>query len=207
MSKLTFNLTNDQYKSIKEINNDLSSKQKMFRLLQGDVGSGKTIVALISALNVVESGYQVAFMAPTEILAKQHFNLALNLFSKEINIDLISGKTKYLDKKKIYKNIENKKIDIIFGTHSLFQKKINFSKLGYIIIDEQHKFGVKQRKLLSDKGGNNCDVLLMSATPIPRTLIMSIYGDMDISIIREKPANRKEIITYSKTENKMKRNN
>tara|TARA_Y100000590_G_scaffold454302_1_gene600853 strand:+ start:345 stop:2387 length:2043 start_codon:yes stop_codon:yes gene_type:complete len=203
ISKLSFKLTNDQIDSLLQINKDLSSKNKMFRLLQGDVGSGKTIVALISALNVIESGYQVAFMAPTEILAKQHFNLAKNLYSNKINLKILTGNTDYYEKKKIHKELISKKVDIIFGTHALFQKKINFNNLGYIIIDEQHKFGVKQRKLLSDKGGINCDVLLMSATPIPRTLIMSVYGDMDISIIKEKPKHRKEIITYSKLESKI----
>ncbi len=203
MSKVDFDLTNDQKLSLQEINKDLSSKTKMFRLLQGDVGSGKTIVALISALNTIQSGFQVAFMAPTEILAKQHYKLAKKLFPKNIVIEFISGKTKYLEKKKIENLIKTNHVNIVFGTHSLFQKKINFFKLGYIIIDEQHKFGVKQRKLLSDKGGNNCDVLLMSATPIPRTLIMSVYGDMDISIIKEKPKNRKDIKTYSKIENKI----
>ena len=203
IKKLNFNLTNDQNNTLKEINNDLSSKTKMFRLLQGDVGSGKTIVALISALNAIESGYQVALMAPTEILAMQHYKLAKNLFSKKINLEILTSKTDYIKKKDIHREISNKKINMIFGTHSLFQKKINFSNLGYIIIDEQHKFGVRQRKQLSDKGGDNCDVLLMSATPIPRTLIMSIYGDMDISIIKEKPNHRKEIKTYSKLENKL----
>ena len=203
ISKLSFKLTNDQIDSLLQINKDLSSKNKMFRLLQGDVGSGKTIVALISALNVIESGYQVAFMAPTEILAKQHFNLAKNLYSNKINLKILTGNTDFYEKKKIHKELISKKVDIIFGTHALFQKKINFNNLGYIIIDEQHKFGVKQRKLLSDKGGINCDVLLMSATPIPRTLIMSVYGDMDISIIKEKPKHRKEIITYSKLESKI----
>ena len=199
IKKLNFNLTNDQNNTLKEINDDLSSKTKMFRLLQGDVGS----VALISALNVIESGYQVALMAPTEILAIQHYKLAKNLFSKKINLEILTNKTDYIKKKEIHKKISNKKVNMIFGTHSLFQKKINFSNLGYIIIDEQHKFGVRQRKQLSDKGGDNCDVLLMSATPIPRTLIMSIYGDMDISIIKEKPNHRKEIKTYSKLENKL----
>ena len=203
ISKLSFKLTNDQIDSLLQINKDLSSKNKMFRLLQGDVGSGKTIVALISALNVIESGYQVAFMAPTEILAKQHFNLAKNLYSNKINLKILTGNTDFYEKKKIHKELISKKVDIIFGTHALFQKKINFNNLGYIIIDEQHKFGVKQRKLLSDKGGINCDVLLMSATPIPRTLIMSVYGDMDISIIKEKPKHRKEVITYSKLESKI----
>ena len=203
ISKLSFKLTNDQIDSLLQINKDLSSKNKMFRLLQGDVGSGKTIVALISALNVIESGYQVAFMAPTEILAKQHFNLAKNLYSNKINLKILTGNTDFYEKKKIHKELISKKVDIIFGTHALFQKKINFNNLGYIIIDEQHKFGVKQRKLLSDKGGINCDVLLMSATPIPRTLIMSVYGEMDISIIKEKPKHRKEVITYSKLESKI----
>ena len=196
-------MTNDQNKALNEINLDLKSKNKMFRLLQGDVGSGKTIVSLISALNVVKSGYQVALMAPTEILARQHYNQAKNLFPKNIEINILSGNTEPKQKKIIYEKIKTNQIKMIFGTHALFQKKINFFNLGYIIIDEQHKFGVKQRKNLSDKGGNNCDVLLMSATPIPRTLIMSIYGDMDVSIIREKPKNRKNVITYSKLDSKI----
>ena len=202
-SELKFNLTNDQKKSLEEINDDLNSKSKMFRLLQGDVGSGKTIVSLISALNVINSGFQVALMAPTEILARQHFESAKKIFPKNISIELLSGKSKNSNKKKILKDLENKNIDMIFATHSIFQKKIIFKKLGYIIIDEQHKFGVRQRKLLSDKGGDNCDVLLMSATPIPRTLTMSVYGDMDVSIIKEKPNNRKEVKTYSKLEGKI----
>ncbi len=204
ISKLNFNLTNDQNNALENINKDLSSKSKMFRLLQGDVGSGKTIVSLISALNVVESNFQVAFMAPTEILARQHFNLAKQLFPKNIKIEVLSSKSDSFEKKKIIQDLKNHKIKMVFGTHAIFQKKIIFSKLGYIIIDEQHKFGVRQRKLLSDKGGKDCDILLMSATPIPRTLTMSIYGDMDVSIIREKPNHRKEIKTYSKLENKIK---
>ena len=203
ISKLDFNLTNDQKRSLNDINKDLNSKSKMFRLLQGDVGSGKTIVALISSLNVISSKFQVALMAPTEILARQHYELAKKLFPKNINIELLSSKSAVSEKKMIIKELTNNKIDMVFGTHAIFQKKINFANLGYIIIDEQHKFGVRQRKLLSDKGGNNCDVLLMSATPIPRTLTMSVYGDMDVSIIREKPSNRKEIKTYSKLESKI----
>ena len=200
---LDFSLTNDQIKAIEEINNDLSSSTKMFRLLQGDVGSGKTIVSLLSAYNTINSGFQVAMMAPTEILAKQHYNLAKKIFPKNLHIEFISGKTDYKNKKKIIEDLSIQKIDIIFGTHAIFQKKINFKNLGLIIIDEQHKFGVNQRKRLSDKGGNNCDVLLMTATPIPRTLTMTIYGDMDLSIIREKPKVRKPIKTYSKLENKI----
>ena len=203
IDKLDFSLTDDQQKSLNEINKDLSSPNKMFRLLQGDVGSGKTIVSLLAAINSINSGFQVAFMTPTEILARQHFNLAKKLFPKNINIALISGKSEYKVKKEILQRLENNKIDIIFGTHAIFQKKVIFKKLGLIIIDEQHKFGVNQRKRLSDKGGPNCDVLLMTATPIPRTLTMTIYGDMDISIIREKPKNRKPIKTYSKLEVKI----
>ena len=203
MNKLDFNLTNHQKLALEDINKDLFSKQKMFRLLQGDVGSGKTIVSLISALNVIESGYQVALMAPTEILARQHYKLAKNIFNKKICIELLSSKTNTGEKKTIIKNLKDNKVKMIFGTHAIFQKKIIFSNLGFVIIDEQHKFGVRQRKLLSDKGGNNCDLLLMSATPIPRTLTMSIYGYMDVSIIREKPNNRKEIITYSKLDSKI----
>ena len=142
-------------------------------------------------------------MAPTEILARQHFNFAKKLFPKKINIELISGKSEYKSKKEILDKLANNKIDIIFGTHAIFQKKVNFKNLGLIIIDEQHKFGVNQRKRLSDKGGDNCDVLLMTATPIPRTLTMTVYGDMDLSIIREKPKSRKPIKTYSKLENKI----
>ena len=203
INKLEFSLTKDQKKTLEEINNDLSSTNKMFRLLQGDVGSGKTIVSLIAAYNSINSGFQVALMAPTEILARQHYNFAKKLFPKQVNIELISGKSEYKTKKEILKKLANNEIDVIFGTHSIFQKKVNFNNLGLIIIDEQHKFGVNQRKLLSDKGGNNCDVLLMTATPIPRTLTMTLYGDMDLSIIREKPKSRKPIKTYSKLESKI----
>ncbi len=200
INKLSFSLTNDQLNSLKQINRDLSTSTKMFRLLQGDVGSGKTIIALLSAYNTINSGYQVAFMAPTEILARQHYNLAKEIFPNNKKIELISGKSNYKNKKIILERLKNSKIDIIFGTHAIFQKKVTYKKLGLIIIDEQHKFGVNQRKKLSDKGGDDCDVLLMTATPIPRTLTMTMYGDMDLSIIKEKPKSRKPIKTYSKLE-------
>ena len=203
IKKLEYLLTKDQKKVLDQINYDLSSSTKMFRLLQGDVGSGKTIVSLISAFNVINSGFQVAIMAPTEILARQHFNFAKKLYPKEIKAELISGKSEFKNKKDILTRLSNQKVDIIFGTHAIFQKKVFFKKLGLIIIDEQHKFGVNQRKKLSDKGGNNCDVLLMTATPIPRTLTMTVYGDMDLSIIREKPKIRKDIKTYSKLNSKI----
>ena len=202
--RINYKLTNDQVNALNEINSDLKSNQKMFRLLQGDVGSGKTIVSLISSYNVIKSGYQVAFMAPTEILAKQHLNLAKKIFKQNINIGLLTSKIDINERKKIINDLYNNKIDLLIGTHSLFQEKIIFKNLGLVIIDEQHKFGVKQRKKLSDKGGKNCDILVMSATPIPRTMIMTIYGDMDVSIIREKPLNRKIVKTYSKLESKIK---
>ena len=200
---LNFKLTNDQNKAIEVINKDLKSKQRMFRLIQGDVGSGKTIVSIIAALNTIKSGYQVSMMVPTEILARQHYNFINKNFADKCKIELLSSKTEHKNKKLILKNIENNNIDFIIGTHALFQKKIKYSNLGLIIIDEQHKFGVKQRKELTDKGGNNCDVLVMSATPIPRTMMMTIYGDMDITLIKEKPNNRKQVKTYSKLESKM----
>ncbi len=204
-NKLPFKLTNSQEKVLYEINNDLKSNTRMFRIIQGDVGSGKTIVSLLSILNVIESKYQCALMAPTEILAKQHFDLAKKIFdNKKINIEFLTGKTDYKKRKKILYNLEKGNINFLIGTHSLFQKKLKFSNLGLVVIDEQHKFGVKQRSDFAKKGGKNCDVLLMSATPIPRTMMMSLYGDMDISRISEKPAMRKKIITLSKPENKIK---
>ena len=201
--KLNFELTNDQKNAINDIEKDLNSRERMFRLIQGDVGSGKTIVSLIAALNTIKSGYQVALMVPTEILARQHYFFSSNFFSSDIKIELLSGKVDYLNRKKIIKNLEDNKINLIIGTHALFQKKIIFKKLGLIIIDEQHKFGVNQRKELSDKGGNDCDVLVMSATPIPRTMMMTVYGDMDVTLIKQKPKNRKEIKTYSKLDSKI----
>ena len=204
LKKLPFELTKSQKEVLGEINNDLLSDKKMFRIIQGDVGSGKTIVSLCAASNIVESGYQCALMAPTEILAKQHFELAKKIFKNlDIEIEFLTGKTEYKKRKEILKDIESKKIKFLIGTHSLFQKKINFKKLGLVKIDEQQKFGVKQRSDFANKGGDNCDVLLMSATPIPRTMMMSLYGDMDISKITEKPAKRKKIITLSKPEKKI----
>ena len=204
IKNLSFSLTNDQMKSIIDINEDLKSNYKMFRILQGDVGSGKTIVSFVSALNVIKSGYQVVMMAPTEILAKQHYELSKKIFkSLNIKINLLTGKIKLSNKKIILKDLQSGKVNFLIGTHALFQKSTIFNKLGLVIIDEQHKFGVKQRIELSNKGGKDCDILLMSATPIPRTLIMSVYGDMDVSRIIEKPMNRKEIITLSKPEEKI----
>ena len=203
VQNLNFKLTEDQIKSINEINNDISSNQKMFRLLQGDVGSGKTIVAIIAAYNVINAGFQVAIMAPTEILARQHYSSIKKNFNSSINVEILSGQTDHRSRKKILNNLERNKINLLIGTHAIFQKKINFKNLGLIIIDEQHKFGVNQRKKLSDKGGDDCDILLMSATPIPRTLTMTIYGDMDISLIKQKPKFRKKVTTYTKLDSKI----
>ena len=204
LKDLPFKLTRSQMNVLNEINSDLKSNTRMFRIIQGDVGSGKTIVSLIAMANVIESKYQCAIMVPTEILAKQHYNLARKVFSKiNIKINLLTGKTENKERKRIIHDLENGKIDLIVGTHALFQKKIIFKKLGLSVIDEQHKFGVKQRSELAKKGGDNCDLILMSATPIPRTMMMSFYGDMDISKITEKPSNRKKIITLSKPEKKI----
>ena len=204
LQSLPFKLTNSQKKVLNEINEDLKSDTRMFRVIQGDVGSGKTIVSLLAIANVVESKHQCALMAPTEILARQHFNLIKKIFlNKNIEIEFLTGKTDFRKRNEILNNLKDGKIDIIIGTHSLFQKKIDYKNLGLVIIDEQHKFGVKQRSDLANKGGNNCDVLLMSATPIPRTMVMSLYGDMDISKIMEKPNKRKKIITLSKPEKKI----
>ena len=204
VEKLPFELTNSQKKVLTEINYDLMSDNRMFRIVQGDVGSGKTIVSLIAILNTIKSGYQCALMSPTEILAKQHYDLTKKIFKDfDLKIEFLTSKTEYKKRKKIFTDLLNGKIQLLIGTHALFQKKINFKKLGLVVIDEQHKFGVKQRSDLAIKGGNNCDVLLMSATPIPRTMMMSLYGDMDISKITEKPLKRKKIITLSKPEKKI----
>ena len=204
IKNFNFKLTNNQIKVIREINDDLKSGFKMFRILQGDVGSGKTIVSFIAACNAIESNFQVVMMAPTEILAKQHFDLAKKVFrSTKINIQFLTGKSKSSDKKIIQNDLLEGKINFLIGTHALFQKNVKFKNLGLAIIDEQHKFGVKQRIELANKGGEDCDILLMSATPIPRTLIMTVYGDMDISKISEKPKNRQKIITLSKPEEKI----
>ena len=202
LNSLTFNLTNSQKHVLNEINIDLKNNKRMFRIIQGDVGSGKTIVSLLSIANVFEAKYQCAFMGPTEILSQQHYELAKKIFKNiNIKIEILTGKTEPKKRKKILKETRDGKIDLLIGTHALFQKKIEFKNLGFVIIDEQHKF-VLQRSDLALKG-QNCDVLLMSATPIPRTMMMSLYGDMDISKISEKPAERKKIITLSKPEKKI----
>lgn len=204
IKNLSFTLTKDQETIIKEIDDSLKSNKKMIRLLQGDVGSGKTIISIITGLNVIAAGYQVALMCPTEILATQHLNLIKSLTKEQnINVEILSSGINKKRQIQIKKELLEGKINFLIGTHSLFQETVSFSNLGLIIIDEQHKFGVKQRISLSDKGGENCDVLLMSATPIPRTLILSTYGDMDISTLKEKPFKKTTIITNIIPENKI----
>ncbi|GMO61573.1 MAG: ATP-dependent DNA helicase RecG [Rickettsiales bacterium] len=200
LKQIPFELTGAQKKAITDIENDIYSNTNMLRLLQGDVGSGKTIVAFLTMLPFLENKKQVAFMCPTSILAEQHYKMLKNY---GVNAELlVGGKSKA--KKQMLEKIKNGLIDVVVGTHAIFQDSVEFYDLGYVIIDEQHKFGVAQRlkliekingKMKDDEVINSPDCLIMSATPIPRTLSLSIYGDMDISIIDEKPKNRKDIIT------------
>ena len=193
--KLPFALTDDQKKVTREIINDLQDKKCMNRILQGDVGSGKTIISIISSFAVSKAGYQVAVMAPTEILALQHFESFNELLKDEgINVRLLTSSTKTKEKREIKESLVNGNIDIIIGTHALISDDVVFKNLGYVITDEQHRFGVEQRKNLRLKG-KNPDVLFMSATPIPRTLALSLFGDMDISTIHTMPSGRKEVLT------------
>ncbi len=202
LNKLPFELTEAQRKVLHEIYKDLSSSQPMNRLLQGDVGSGKTLVALITSLIAIENGYQVVIMAPTEILAEQHYlTISDLLHDSQINLSLLTGSMKDIDKKTKYQDLHNGKIDIIVGTHALFQEAVEFNKLGLVIIDEQHRFGVLQRGELIKKGWNP-HVLVMTATPIPRTLAMTLYGDLDTSIIDQLPPGRKPVLTLWRTEEK-----
>ena len=204
IDSLPFKLTTDQLKALDDIFNDLKSDRRMNRLIQGDVGSGKTIVSIISMYALYLCNYQCALMAPTEILAKQHYENIINLFKPyNINICLLLGSTKKSEKKKIYEDIKNGNINIIIGTHSIIQEDIKYNNLGLVITDEQHRFGVNQRNSLRNKG-NMPDVLYMSATPIPRTYALTIYGDMDISIIKSMPSGRKKIITEIYDTSKLK---
>ena len=201
LSKIFFSLTNSQLKVIKEIEDDLNKENPMLRLLQGDVGSGKTIVALLTLANVFKKNIQAALMVPTEILAIQHYNYFSDLFKDtKVNIVLLTSKINSKEKESVQKKIENGKAQIIIGTHAIFQKNINFKDLGYVIIDEQHRFGVHQKFQLSAKGCNP-HILVMTATPIPRTLALTMYGNMNISKITEMPSNRKKIETIVTSSN------
>ena len=201
---LPFELTRDQIKSVEEIYKDLTEDMRMNRLLQGDVGSGKTIVAFITMYINYLGGYQSALMAPTEILAQQHYQNSKELFKKyNIDIALLTGKTKTKEKKEIYEKLKNGTIDFIIGTHALFTDDVIYKNLGLVITDEQHRFGVNQRSNLKNKG-TTPDILYMSATPIPRTYALTLYGDMDVSNIKTLPSGKKQIITILKTEKEIK---
>ena len=201
---LPFELTIDQKKCVDKIYEDLISINRMNRLVQGDVGSGKTIVAIIALYINYLSGYQGALMAPTEVLAHQHLLNLKNIFKHyNINVELLTGSLKVSEKKKIYKKLENKEIDIIIGTHALISEDVKYNNLGLVITDEQHRFGVNQRSNLKNKGITP-DILYLSATPIPRTYALTIYGDMDVSSIKTMPSGRKEVITSLKSNNDIK---
>lgn len=200
ISRLSFKLTLDQETAVKEILNDMAMPKRMNRLLQGDVGSGKTIVSFIAVYANYLSRYQSAIMAPTEILALQHYEEAKKIFSKyKLNIALLTSSSKAKDKKEIYEKLSDGTIDLIIGTQSLIQDNITYKKLGLVITDEQHRFGVNQRNIFKEKGSSP-DVLSMSATPIPRTYALTIYGDTDVSSIKTKPVGRKDVITIFKKE-------
>jgi len=201
LNALPFQLTDDQKKALWQILKDLEKPQPMNRLLNGDVGSGKTVVATIAALNTISAGFQAAFMAPTEILAKQHFKTLQNFLKPwGVKIALMTGKENFLNdqklkRKEILEKIKTGEVNLILGTHALIQEEVDFKKLGLVIIDEQHRFGIEQRAKLCRKQNFTPHLLSMSATPIPRTLALTIYGDLDLSLIKELPAGRKQIIT------------
>ncbi len=198
-NELPFELTNAQKRVLKEIRKDTLSGGQMNRLLQGDVGSGKTLVALLSALIAADNGFQTCIMAPTEILANQHYNTLLEfLKNTKVNIDLLTGSTKKKDRTSIHERLENGETHILIGTHALIEDVVQFKNLGLAIIDEQHRFGVGQRSKLWRKNTIPPHMLVMTATPIPRTLAMTLYGDLDVSVIDELPPGRKSVKTIHK---------
>ena len=198
---LPFELTNAQKRVLKEIRNDMKRSTQMNRLLQGDVGSGKTMVALLSILIAMDNGFQSCLMAPTEILAQQHFNSIKELLRKtDINVRLLTGSTKISERNIIHQELENGQLSILVGTHAILEDKVKFQNLGLAIIDEQHRFGVAQRAKLWTKNNIPPHILVMTATPIPRTLAMSFYSDLDVSVIDEMPAGRKSVVTAHRRE-------
>ena len=201
IKSLSFKLTNSQNKVLDDIFRDMTSDKQMNRLVQGDVGCGKTIISFVAMFNVIKNGFQSVLMAPTEILARQHYESAKKLFSKyNIKVELLVGSLKESEKKVIREKIENGEVDIIIGTHAVFQEKVLYKNLGFVITDEQHRFGVKQRLLLSKKS-KNPDILVMSATPIPRTVGLVMFCDLDISTVDELPSGRGKVNTYFVDEN------
>ena len=203
---LPFELTGAQKKVLKEIRRDMGSGKQMNRLLQGDVGSGKTMVALMSMLIAMDNGFQSCFMAPTEILAIQHFNtLKIFLDGMPVTVELLTGSTRKSDRTRIHESLENGSLNILVGTHALIEDKVKFQNLGLVIVDEQHRFGVAQRARLWKKSQQVPHVLVMTATPIPRTLAMTLYGDLDVSVIDELPPGRKPVKTIHITDSKRMR--
>ena len=201
IKSLSFKLTNSQNKVLDDIFRDMTSDKQMNRLVQGDVGCGKTIISFVAMFNVIKNGFQSVLMAPTEILARQHYESAKKLFFKyNIKVELLVGSLKESEKKVIREKIENGEVDIIIGTHAVFQEKVVYKNLGFVITDEQHRFGVKQRLLLSKKS-KNPDILVMSATPIPRTVGLVMFCDLDISTVDELPSGRGKVNTYFVDEN------
>jgi ATP-dependent DNA helicase RecG len=194
-SALPFSLTGSQRDALREISADLQSDERMVRLLHGDVGSGKTMVALFAMAHVVEAGAQASIMAPTELLARQHYESVQPLAKKAgIQVELLTGRMKAAERKAALARVASGEAGIVVGTHALFQSEVEFSDLGLVVVDEQHRFGVHQRLALSAKG-RSPDLLVMTATPIPRTLVLTFYGDMDVSQLTEKPAGRRPIDT------------
>jgi len=204
---LPFSLTKAQMKAFREIEKDMESKKVMNRLVQGDVGSGKTIVAVLAMFKAVKNGYQATMMVPTEILAEQHYKSVSGLLEKYgVRVVLLTGSQTKKQKNEILEKVATGEADIVIGTHALIEEGVSFNNLGLVITDEQHRFGVRQRAALSRKGGNP-DVLVMTATPIPRTLALILYGDLDISIIDELPPGRKPVKTYAVDESMRERIN
>jgi len=201
LSKLPYKLTKSQKKALRDISEDMSSNNRMLRLLQGDVGSGKTIIALFAMLEAVECGVQAALMVPTEILARQHF-ATIKALTMGLSVAILTGRDKGAKRKQILIDLENGSIDIVIGTHALFQGSVTFHDLGIAVIDEQHRFGVYQRLSLQAKG-RGVDILVMTATPIPRSLMLTAYGDLDASLLTEKPVGRKSIDTRIVSLNRM----
>lgn len=204
-SNLPFELTCAQKRVIKEIRNDMGSGRQMNRLLQGDVGSGKTLVALMSMLLAIDNGYQSCMMAPTEILATQHYeSISKMLFGMNIRIELLTGSVKGKKREKILRDLISGDINILIGTHAVLEDTVNFSSLGLVVIDEQHRFGVAQRARLWNKNVSPPHILVMTATPIPRTLAMTLYGDLDVSVIDELPPGRKPVRTIHQYDNRLR---
>ena len=200
VKSLPFQLTKAQQKVFMEVEQDMESGNVMNRLVQGDVGSGKTIIAVLALFKAVKCGYQGALMVPTEILAEQHYKSVITLFEKfDISVEILSSSQPKKQKQAVFDGLRNGSIDVVIGTHALIQDTVEFLKLGLVVTDEQHRFGVRQRSILAEKG-QNPDVIVMTATPIPRTLALILYGDLDISIIDELPPGRKPIKTYSVNE-------